>query len=85
LKKKLPPRGRGRKGKWAGLPAPIIAELMGCSVSTAKKELYKLPKPVTDLEMIGILVFEYRQRRDHRNLMKEIRKLEQEMRNLDRI
>lgn len=82
LKKKLPPRGKGRKGKWAGFPAPVIAELMGCSVSTAKKELYKLEQPVTDKGVIGNLIFEYRQKKDYRKLIKEIRGLENEMRKL---
>lgn len=55
-----------RKGRWAGMTAVTIAELMGCSAWTAKQWLYKV-RPV-DLEEVGRLVYNYRNEKDRRSL-----------------
>lgn len=65
MKIRKPKGSKSRVGKWAGLPAPIIAELMDCSVSTAKNRLYKLAKSIPIAKItkkdIGNLIYEYKE------------------------
>lgn len=54
------------RGKWAGLTAETIAELMGCSTSTAKKYLYDLAAQIgveaISKDIIGNLVHRFREK-----------------------
>ena len=69
MKIQRPKGSKNKVGKWAGLPAPVIAELMDCSVSTAKKRLYLLAQtiPVADITKkdIGNLIYEYKEEQIH--------------------
>jgi len=68
-KRKQGQRGLGVRGKFANLPATKIAKLMGCHVSTAKRKLYQLEKPVTE-DAIGNLIMQYRLERSQVSINK---------------
>jgi hypothetical protein len=56
---------RTPRGKYGGglLSAVSIAQMMGCSVWTAKKKLYKLGESPS-LAQIGELIYEYKQAKE---------------------
>lgn len=60
------------RGKWAGLTAVKISKLMGCSISTTKKLLYKLKLEKTDISErdIGDLIYEYKFKKHYQRLKK---------------
>ena len=72
MKLQKPKGSKSRRGKWAGLSAPMIAELMDCSVSTAKTRLYKLIEtiPLSRLTKkdIGNLIYVYKEEKVHSSL-----------------
>lgn len=61
-------RRRRSRGKWGpGLSAVTIAELMSCSVWTAKQQLYAIEAPVTS-KKIGRMIYEYLDKKEAADL-----------------
>ncbi len=68
-------RNINRLGRWAGMTSRKIAGLLGCSVSTAKRELKKLGdisqfSLEEQEDIIGKLIYDYRFRKEIPLIMK---------------
>lgn len=70
------PRGKTVKGLNAGLNAPTLAGLLGCSTTTAKRYLkrMKVPRELLTLDDLGNLIHYFREEKKYKAMKKALLK-----------